>query len=347
MGFKIGEVAGIRIELHFTFIIIIIAILLMLLFFNPTGILAYSLFLFFLFGSVLFHELVHSIVATNRGMKVKKIILLPIGGIAFTEGLLKNPSDELRVAIAGPLFNFLLVIVALIVGQFLGIPFFIDFESIAKNNPLNMLIWINLILGVFNLMPALPLDGGRVARALLSRKIGELNATRAIIKFSLFFSAFLFIVGLLSANIIIAAVAVFLFFGAQQEREVVEIKHLLTKFSTKDAIVKPKMISSKATVAKAIENMVKEKTNYLIIKEKNSYKILTLGMLANSSKNASVKSIARELKTIDYKKPLSELFLTIIENSIPVVGVKKRGKLIGVVDINAIRLLAELSKIKE
>ena len=117
-----------------------------------------------LFGSVVLHELAHCLVARRRGAEVHEILLFPLGGISKLEHLPETAADEFAIAIVGPLTSLTLGVVALGAGAALGgslVP--IDLLGGAW---LVRLGWLNLILGVFNLLPAFPLDGGRVLRAL-------------------------------------------------------------------------------------------------------------------------------------------------------------------------------------
>ena len=103
-----GRLFGIKLELHYTFVLLIILVAGLLILFDPGNFVAYFTLLFFLFVSVFIHELFHSLIAISQGTKVKKIMLLPIGGIAMTDKMPEKPMEELKMALAGPLFNLCL-----------------------------------------------------------------------------------------------------------------------------------------------------------------------------------------------------------------------------------------------
>ena len=141
-----------------------------------TGVLLVSLFL-----AVYLHELGHALVAGLRGVRTRDIVLLPIGGIARLERQTLEPSVELQVAAAGPLANLALASISLVplivrgtAGEVVG-PWF-------DSSWLVTWVQINLILGIGNLLPALPLDGGRVVRAMLTKRHGYLAATATVVR---------------------------------------------------------------------------------------------------------------------------------------------------------------------
>ncbi len=145
--------------------------LVVIIIFSLAGMLVEALTAFIL---VFLHELVHFLVAWQTGHKIYKIELFPFGGMAEYKGLLEmDPWSELRIALAGPLFNLILAVLFFLMGRrFNLIP--VDY--------CNLLIKYNLILGVFNLLPALPLDGGRVLRSILVSKTGFKKGTNISIK---------------------------------------------------------------------------------------------------------------------------------------------------------------------
>jgi Zn-dependent protease len=126
--------------------------------------------LFFLFLFVLLHELGHSVVARRYGIPILDITLMPIGGVARTLGLPRNPGEEIRIALAGPAVNYVLAIP-------LAISFAMMPPGVLREFIFTLLL-ANLMLGTFNLIPAFPMDGGRVLRATLALRKDYLDATR-------------------------------------------------------------------------------------------------------------------------------------------------------------------------
>jgi stage IV sporulation protein FB len=169
-----------------------------------------------LFGLVLAHELVHMLVAKAHGLEVGDVELLPFGGVARIEDVLElDPEVETNVSLAGPLFNFVLVVLSMVV--YANVPAWQQHEAFL------FFIRCNLVLGIFNLLPALPLDGGRILRAKLSGIMGFQQATELAVRISqlmavllLAMGIFLFYLGYFHLTLFVAAG--FLFYAAEKER---------------------------------------------------------------------------------------------------------------------------------
>ena len=168
MSWKMGRVAGIDVYLHSTF-------LLLLAYAGLTGGMGYMLLACSVFGCVLLHEFGHALMARRFGIATEDITLYPIGGVARLRRMPRAPGAELLIALAGPAVN-LFIVLALTTVSSLGL-----IGSSRSPSLLGMfleaLIWINLVLALFNLIPAFPMDGGRVLRALLSGWLGRARAT--------------------------------------------------------------------------------------------------------------------------------------------------------------------------
>ena len=213
MSWKLGRVAGIDLYLHSTFLFLLMF----------TGGLAGVPFLVLVFGCVLLHELGHALMARRFGIGTSDITLYPIGGVARLQRIPKAPGAEFLIALAGPAVNFAIVavLVAFEVGlRSVGIrPFFLDVVE--------WLVLINLSLGLFNLIPAFPMDGGRVLRAALSGWLGRVRATSVAATIGRFlaltfglFSLFGWAFGLggeMAPDLVHVALAAFIYFAASAE----------------------------------------------------------------------------------------------------------------------------------
>lgn len=144
----------------------------------------------FLFVCVLLHEISHSLVAIRHGIQVKDIYLFIFGGVAMIEQEPKSPLEEFKIAIAGPSMSFFLSFLFFLVAYYYP-------KDDLFNGFVNYLFLVNLTLGLFNLVPAFPLDGGRILRSILWRKKGLLNATKISSKVGNYFGNFLILAGLL------------------------------------------------------------------------------------------------------------------------------------------------------
>ncbi|AVX31556.1 MULTISPECIES: M50 family metallopeptidase [unclassified Carboxydocella] len=188
----------------------------LLAFYFFTGLLYKALLVFLL---VTGHELAHALVARLLGIRVREIELLPVGGVARLEGPLElKPFTDIIIAAAGPAFNFNLLIL-FFAGQKLGLPQGVDYDW-----PGLQYFWrINVLLLVFNLLPALPLDGGRIHRALLATKLGLKRATELTLYLSSGLALSLMLLGLVGLYLGITGldfflVAFFLLYTARKEK---------------------------------------------------------------------------------------------------------------------------------
>lgn len=235
----IGSIFGVRVQLHWTFIL--------LLLFALGAAVAYGLYYLFtlvvlLFVCVFVHELFHSITAMRNKVTIKKIILLPLGGASVIDDRKPiRPDVEFRTAIVGPLASVFL-------GVVFGMATIYAPGGILKQ-ALQFLFEINILLGVFNLLPGFPLDGGRVLRSWLQRKYDLMKATRKTVKVGNIFLV-LFVIG----TIVYAAVlpypladkefivlwdfiiAIFLYDGAKAELQGTYLKFYASGLKARDAI---------------------------------------------------------------------------------------------------------------
>ncbi len=215
MSWKLGRVAGIDLYLHPTFLLLLAFVGI------SQGGLAAMLLVSAVFGCVLLHELGHALTARFCGIRTEDITLYPIGGVARLERMPRKPASELLITLAGPLVN-LAIAGVLAVGLFVldtayathygwpsDVPPLLSFSA--------ALMWINLALAAFNMVPAFPMDGGRVFRALLSGWVGRLRATEIAAGVGRFLALAFGCWSLLHGNLIHCALAAFIFFAAGAE----------------------------------------------------------------------------------------------------------------------------------
>ncbi len=362
-SFKLGRLFGINVELHNTFVwlAIIVAVLLALL--QPENFLPIIILLFFLFLSVFFHELIHSVVAIQKGCKVEKIILLPIGGISVSEELPEKPSSEFLIAVVGPLFNFVVAFTILLLVSVVKLPFPanwfelfltspVEFEEALLIYPLLGLFYVNLLLGAFNLfLPALPLDGGRVARSILASIIGFSKATAIITKLSVFVAIFLFLVGFFSGSILVAIIAIFIYFGAKQEQETAAIKQALEKEPLKQFVNrKPFIAKASLSVEKIAELMQKRNELYFLVQlEKNRFGAIDINSIAAVDRKKRGETTAgqacRKVRPVGENEESDEIAAKMLGKGIAILPVTRRGKFIGAIEARELRKRFELNKV--
>lgn len=241
-----GTIHGIQLRIHVGFVF-----LLLFIWFTdtvtvgPNGAVRGLALAGIVFGSVVAHELGHAILAVRYGLKVRSIVLLPIGGVTVMENPSQpdsNPERELRVAAIGPIINLLLALVSgVAIALFFPQAHLFERPYIVSNNLLRSFAWANLFLGAFNLLPAYPLDGGKVLRAWFAERMDQVTATRRAVSIGQSFAMLMIFAGAVW-NAWFMLLGVFLFFGGMLEdrsavfQAVAENVHMedvmLTEFST-------------------------------------------------------------------------------------------------------------------
>jgi Zn-dependent protease/predicted transcriptional regulator len=239
---SLGKIAGIRLQIHWTFLFIIAWVI-----FvetrkgSDTSTIALTiLFVLTIFVCVVLHELGHSLMARRYGIQTRKITLLPIGGVASLEKMPDEPKQELLVALAGPAVN---VVIALLLWPFVRpVDRFLDpdnleaLQSVSPSNFLFYLFFTNIILVVFNAIPAFPMDGGRVLRALLAMRLDRVRATQIAANLGQIIAIGFFILGFLS-NPFLIFIGLFVFFGASGEFTMVQQLSALKGHRVHDAMM--------------------------------------------------------------------------------------------------------------
>jgi Zn-dependent protease len=237
---QIGTIKGIDVKVHPTFAIVVLWCLFQWGVVANEGVLGVAFGLAALltvFGCVLLHELAHALVAIQHGVGVRDITLLPIGGVARVEQSLLSPRSEAIIALAGPGMNILIALaltplVALVVAirhldHPISILLYANEISIAG---FILYLWIaNLLLAAFNLLPAFPMDGGRVLRATLSRFRGKHEATQAAVLIGYVLAVLLAIFGLMIGDYLMPLVSVFIVVAAQMEANFVRMESALRR----------------------------------------------------------------------------------------------------------------------
>ncbi|MGD8747035.1 MAG: site-2 protease family protein [Balneolaceae bacterium] len=240
----LGKVAGIKVQVHWSFFLLIVWVLFVgvLSGTSTAGIFWNIIFVVVLFGCVVLHELGHALTAQRFNIQTQKITLLPIGGVASLEEMPDDPKQELFITLAGPAVNLIIALLLYIVIPF---DFFQGlnqqqiqefFSEISSRNFLFLLFYANIVLAAFNFIPAFPMDGGRILRALLAMRMGRVRATQVAARLGQFVALLFFFFGLLY-NPFLALIGVFIFFGAQGENILIQQLSLLRGHKVRDAMM--------------------------------------------------------------------------------------------------------------
>lgn len=234
-SFHIARIAGIDVRIHALFLLLLAFYGFM---FNALGGVAAAvhgvLFISLIFFCVLLHEFGHALAARRYGIHTPDITLLPIGGLARLERMPDKPSEELVVAVCGPLVN---VVIALVLLPFRHAAVGPEVLQRFDGSLVDMLFYANITLVLFNLIPAFPMDGGRVLRALLAMRLDYVRATNIAASIGQTLAFFGGLYGLLHGMPMLALVALFVFFGAQSEASHAQMRSVSNGLRVRDAMI--------------------------------------------------------------------------------------------------------------
>jgi Zn-dependent protease len=339
-SFRIARIAGIEVRIHVTF-------LLLLLFFGwmyarqgGTAAAVQGLaFILILFLCVLLHEFGHALAAARYGIKTPDITLLPIGGVARLQRMPDRPLEEFVVAIAGPLVN---VVIAL--GIWLGLGARAILTEVPVGNPqvpmLNQVMWVNVVLVLFNLIPAFPMDGGRVLRALLATRMNYARATNIAATIGQFIAFVFGFWGLVGGNPLLIFVALFVYMGAGQEAAATQMRELARHSAVGDAMISDfRTLPATATLGDAADALLATSQREFPITDEAG---AVLGLLTRDDLIAGLKQhgpaapIATSMKpgvrSIPLHASLEQAFTLMNEHQLPALMVlDSRGQAIGMI----------------
>ena len=239
-SWTIARIRGINIDIHATFLLLLawIALVSYGQAHTPGAAIAAVLLTLVIFASVVLHEFGHATVAARFGIKTRSITLLPIGGIAHIERMPERPRQELAIAIAGPIVTIAIVVVLYAALRLTGHSTTASTSLAAPWSFAAQTMWVNIVLAVFNLLPAFPMDGGRVLRAALAMRMSFAQATELAARigkvFALLFAlAGLFVVG----NPFLVVIAAFVWLSAAAEANAAQLKDTVSGVPVAQAMI--------------------------------------------------------------------------------------------------------------
>jgi Zn-dependent protease len=238
-SWKVGKVVGIDLYVHVTLLLLIVWIAFSYWVAGRTlgAALTGIGFILALFGSVLLHELGHALTAARYGIRTRDITLYPIGGVARLERMPEEPARELRVAAAGPAVSLALAAVFGMLAVWSGDPEPIRSVLAGGGSFLDRLAAANLVLATFNLIPAFPMDGGRMLRALLAMRMEYTRATEIAATLGQGFAVVIGLLGLLW-NPMLLFIGFFVWIGAAQESRVVQMQSVLSDIPIEGVMIR-------------------------------------------------------------------------------------------------------------
>lgn len=344
----LGKISGIKIFVHWTFLILIGWIFLM----HARAGHDFSeglwgvIFILGLFACVVLHELGHALTAKRFKITTRDITLYPIGGVASLESIPEKPAQELLVALAGPAVNIVIAAGLWIYMQLAGL--MPDLETLKNADQLQNVPFIfnlfvaNIVLAVFNLIPAFPMDGGRVLRALLAFNMDRTKATRIAAGIGQFL-AMLFVFFGFYYNFWLVFIGLFIFLGAGAEAKAEEAKAGLKGVKVADVLMsRYSILKPGEPLSNAVSLMLDSQERSFVIEEDGKVKgILSrkeiISGLSQFGKDAAVEKVMKtnwpDLQTSDMLIDVMQRFESKDHSLLPVF---REGRLAGVLDLENI-----------
>src|SRR2546430_5208201 len=252
----IFRVAGIQLRIHITFLLLIAW--LAFGYYAQGGSPAAAegvIFVLLLFLCVVLHEFGHALAAKAFGINTPDITLLPIGGVARLERMPEEPKQELLIAVAGPAVNVVIALGLFVAGGSFINPF-VNPAASEGVGLISQLLIINVLLVAFNLLPAFPMDGGRVLRALLATRMSYARATQIAATVGQFFAFVFGFIGLIW-NPFLIFIALFVYIGASHEAALAQMKDVSRMFPVSSAMVREfRTLPENATLEEAVDALL-------------------------------------------------------------------------------------------
>lgn len=342
---RLGSVKGIKLEVHWTFVLLLVWVA--FIEFRTSGdikrVLISEGFVLALMCCVVLHELGHAFMARRFNVLTTRIVLLPIGGVATMDKISEKPRQELLIALAGPAVN---LVIALLLALILPIKSYFNFGDIVLEERLfepslvNFLFYLfiaNLLLVLFNLIPAFPMDGGRVLRALLTFRLGKVKATKiaSVIGQGM---AFVFLIFGLFFNPFLILISFFIYFGAYGENKMVRLDALLEGHSVEEAtLTNITLLHPENTIGEVVEIILSgTEKNFVVLSKDKLVGILTNNTILKNAKNPLLpikKFINEDYITLDANLDLADALELLGKHKNGFFPVLESGEFIGAIDM--------------
>ncbi len=352
-SWKIGRVAGIPIYVHWTFVVLIVWL-------TAAGAsgggglaagLAQAGFVLALFACIVMHEFGHALTARRFGVPTSDVTLLPIGGVARLQRIPEQPAQELLIALAGPAVNVAIVAAILLVG--VRFPAVVDdSDQVLHAGFWSKLLLVNVLLVVFNMLPAFPMDGGRVLRALLAMRLPYARATRTAASIGQMMAIAFGLFGLSAGAPLLLFVALFVWIGAEAEARQVEQRAALKGVAVSDAMLTDfQVLRPDDTLGQAAELLLAGAQQDFPVEAVGDAepKVLTrsnlMAGLAARGADAPVADFAADsAPRIDADGSLTAAIAALRERGAPCASVVRRGRVVGLLTLENV---AELLMVRE
>jgi len=340
---SVGKIFGINLRIHLTFFLLLFFVFASVS--SERGLkagLMSTLFICAIFACVVIHEVGHSLIARRFGKEPRSITLLPIGGMAEVEEMPKKPMQEIAIALIGPLINLVIAgLLYLLAGSQVGISLpGLYLESAGAF--VSGLIGVNIMLAVFNLIPAFPMDGGRVLRGILATKLDYVRATTLAVGIGQAVSIFFIFFGLLS-NLWLTIIGIFLYLGAGSEKQQVILQSLLANVPAGEAMTTEyTSLKPDNSLADALEHFHHgNQQDFPVIGDYGIVGVLTrdriLSGIHTRGLDAPVSEVMdREFVTVSPRMGLDEVYKRLMADKKTAVVVVEDGRLEGIIGLDSI-----------
>lgn len=337
---RAGSIGGIAIRIHFTFLFLLI------LLFSVGGLadgwrsgLMSVLLIVLVFFCVLLHELGHSYVSVRYGYRVRSITLLPIGGLALLDEIPREPRKEIGIALAGPAVNFVL---AVLLGGVLALvdPDLLLQPVISVKRLLPSLFWANVYLGLFNLLPAYPLDGGRVLRAWLGRRMEYVEATRQAVTVGQVLSVAMMLYGLTLQLNWLVVIGLFVFWAGLAEERLAVLQSAMERIYLEEVMLTDyQALAPSDSLFDAIDGALHSlQDDFPVVAEGRVVGVLTraamLSAFGGANWNDSVQAVmSTRFESAAPQDNLASAFKWLTNRKVSIVPVVDGGRLVGIVTL--------------
>lgn len=342
---KIGRYSGIDVYIHMTFFLLLlwVAVTHAMRGAGIGGVFIGTLFVSAIFVCVIFHEFGHAIAARHFGIKTRDIMLLPIGGVARLERMPREPFQEICVALAGPAVN-MFIAGLLFVWLHLTSSFAPISDLTVVSGPLlERLMLVNLMLLGFNLIPAFPMDGGRVLRAVLAIRGNYMRATQQASQIGQGFALLFGLAGLLIGNPMLVFIALFVWIGAGQESGAAHMNTAISGIPVREAMVTDfKHLNHDDRLEKAVSmTLAGTQTDFPVMREGNVAGVLTqTGLLSALRSHGDQTEVAEVMQqsfaTIEAGEMLENAFQKLSHCKCHTIPVIRKGRLVGLLTMDGV-----------
>ena len=340
-SFRLGRLAGIDIFVHPTFALLLVWVAVSSgLQGRTVGAAAEGVALMLaLFGCIVLHELGHALMARRFGIATKDITLLPIGGMARLERMPERPIHEFLVALAGPAVTLLIAVTLFAWLRLSGDWRPLEAISLSRGAFVEQIMVANVALLLFNLLPAFPMDGGRVLRAILAARTDYVSATVRAASIGQGIAFLLALFGLFS-NLFLVIVALFVWMAAGEESAAVQKKSALAGVAVRAAMMtRLQTLTPASTVGDAVELLLSDSQQDFPVLQRGALAgILTrqrlLAALASHGREAAVGPLVEECPTATPDEPLEPVLTRLHGTNSRTVAVVDGGRLVGLVTLD-------------